>query len=93
VCTREELSRELSAGNRFVRRMVDDSIILYARHLGVDPDQRERYRGQPHFDRTAEFCALYDEISFDPDYRSEPMASFEPMVRRVLDKRWWTPPS
>jgi hypothetical protein len=31
VCTRDELSRELSAGNRFVRRMVDDSIILYAR--------------------------------------------------------------
>ena len=65
---------------------------FYGRHLGVDPDQRERYRGQPHFDRTAEFCALYDEISFDPDYHSEPMASFEPMVRRVLDRRW-TPPS
>ena len=31
VCTREELSRELSAGNRFVRRMVDDSILLYGR--------------------------------------------------------------
>jgi predicted nucleotidyltransferase len=31
VCTREELSRELSAGNRFVRRMVDDSILLYVR--------------------------------------------------------------
>ena len=67
-------------------------IYFYGRHLGVDPDQRERYRGQPYFDRTAEFCALYDEISFDPDYRSEPMAAFEPMVRRVLDKRW-TPPS
>ena len=31
VCTREELSRELSAGNRFVRCLVDDSTILYAR--------------------------------------------------------------
>ena len=31
VCTREELSRELSAGNRFVRRMVDDSILLFGR--------------------------------------------------------------
>ena len=31
VCTREELSRELTAGNRFVRRMVDDSITLYVR--------------------------------------------------------------
>ena len=31
ACTREELARELSAGNRFVRRMVDDSILLYVR--------------------------------------------------------------
>ena len=31
ACTREELSRERSAGNRFVRRIVDDSILLYVR--------------------------------------------------------------
>ena len=67
-------------------------VYFYGRHLGIDPNERERYRGQPHFDHTAEFCALYDEVSFDPDYRSEPMATFEPMVRRVLDKRW-TPPT
>ena len=67
-------------------------VYFYGRHLGVNPDERERYRGQPHFDRTAEFCQLYDELSFDPDYQTEPMATFEPMVRRVLDKRW-TPPT
>ena len=31
VCTRAELTRELAAGNRFVRRILDDSIVLYAR--------------------------------------------------------------
>lgn len=31
VCTRDELQRELAAGNRFVRRVMDDSVILYAR--------------------------------------------------------------
>jgi len=31
VCTRDELAREIAAGNRFVRRMVEDSILLYAR--------------------------------------------------------------
>ena len=31
VCTRDELARELAAGNRFVRHMVEDSILLYAR--------------------------------------------------------------
>jgi predicted nucleotidyltransferase len=34
ICTRDELARELAAGNRFVRRMVDDSIVLYARDAG-----------------------------------------------------------
>jgi predicted HD phosphohydrolase len=65
---------------------------FFGQHLGIDPNERDAYRGSPHFDRTAEFCALYDEVSFDPGYASEPMSTFEPMVRRVLHKEW-TPPS
>jgi hypothetical protein len=66
-------------------------LYFYGRHLGADPNARERYRSQPHFDRTAEFSALYDEVSFDSAYASEPMSTFEPIVRRVLHKSW-TPP-
>jgi predicted HD phosphohydrolase len=67
-------------------------LYFYGRHIGANPDARERYRGHPHFDRAAEFSALYDEVSFDPNYRSEPMSTFAPIVRRVLHKNW-TPPS
>jgi predicted HD phosphohydrolase len=66
-------------------------VYFYGQHLGIDPNARERYRESPYFDRTGEFCALYDEVSFDAAYRSEPMSTFEPMVRRVLSKDW-TPP-
>ena len=66
-------------------------IYFYGRHLGQDPNARDHYRDSPHFARTVEFCACYDEVSFDPDYPVEPMATFEPMVRRVL-RRDWTPP-
>jgi hypothetical protein len=38
-----------------------------------------------------EFCAKYDEISFDADYKSEPLSTFEPMVHKLLTKAW-TPP-
>ena len=31
VCTREELSRELASGNRFVTRIMTESVALYAR--------------------------------------------------------------
>jgi hypothetical protein len=47
---------------------------------------------QPVHDRTVEFCANYDEVGFDPDYPTEPVSTFETMVRRVLAKEW-TPPS
>jgi predicted HD phosphohydrolase len=66
-------------------------VYFYGRHLKIDPNARDQYRASPHFDRTAEFCALYDEVSFDAAYRSEPMAAFEPMVRRVLHRDWIPP--
>jgi len=65
---------------------------FYGGNVGIDPDGRDAYRASPHFARTAEFCALYDEVSFDPDYPNEPIETFVPMVRRVLAKAW-EPPS
>ncbi len=52
--------------------------------LGLDRDAREAFRGNPHFEACAEFCAKYDQAAFDPDYTSEPLEYFEPMVRRVF---------
>jgi hypothetical protein len=30
------------------------------------------------------FCAAWDQSSFDPDYPSEPLSTFEPLVRRIF---------
>lgn len=64
---------------------------FYAANVGLDPDAREAFRTSPYFDQTAEFCARYDEVSFDPDYPSEPLETFLPMVRNVLSKKWEPP--
>ena len=56
----------------------------YGRHTGDDPDGRDRYRNHEYFDACAEFCELYDQNCFDPDYESLGMEAFEPMVRRVF---------
>ena len=53
-------------------------------HLGLDPDARDRYRDHPCYRRTVEFCALYDQVAFDPSYDSLPLDFFAPMVERVL---------
>jgi len=54
-------------------------------HLGLDRDMREQYRGHPHFEYTAQFCHLYDQSSFDPDYESMPLEAFVPMMQRVME--------
>lgn len=53
-------------------------------YLGLDRDMREQYRGHPHFEATAEFCAKYDQTAFDPNYDSAPLSFFEPMVMQLL---------
>jgi len=59
-------------------------------HVGADRNAREKYRDHPHFDDTAEFCALYDQCSFDPGYDTLPLEHFEPMLRRVFERPKWT---
>ncbi len=56
----------------------------YFHYLGMDRDSREKFRGNEHFDFCAEFCEKYDQAAFDPDYQSESLAFFEPMVHRVM---------
>ena len=53
-------------------------------YLGLDRDMREQFRGHPDFEYTAQFCHLYDQNSFEPDYDSMPLEAFEPMLRRIL---------
>jgi predicted HD phosphohydrolase len=53
-------------------------------HVGMDRNMRDRFRGHPHFDRTAEFIELYDNPAFDPAAETLPLADFEPMVRRLF---------
>jgi predicted HD phosphohydrolase len=65
---------------------------FYGEHLGLDPNARDAYRDSPFFDATAAFCAEWDEVSFDPEYPTEPLSTFEPIVRRVLPTHW-TPPT
>jgi len=56
----------------------------YVHHFGGDRNARERLRGHPAYEACVHFCAAWNQSSFDPDYASEPLATFEPMVRRIF---------
>ena len=53
---------------------------------------RDAFRDDPRFDLTAEFCERFDQASFDPDYPTEPIEVFAPMVRRVFAEPRYLPP-
>jgi predicted HD phosphohydrolase len=53
-------------------------------HLGLDRNLREQFAGHPYYDLTVEFCAEYDQNSFEPGYDSMSLEDFVPLVRDVL---------
>ena len=56
----------------------------YFEHYGRDRNERDRYKDHPHYQACVDFCAKYDQNSFDPDYPTKPLEYFEPMVREIF---------
>jgi len=65
-------------------RHVEFQAYHFANHPTRDRNEREPYRGHPHFAQTAEFCERFDQSSFDPAYPTRSLADFEPLVRRFF---------
>lgn len=59
---------------------------FYWHHLDKDRNAREKFRGHPAFQLTANFCERWDSVSFDPAYDTMTVEEFEPMVRRILSR-------
>lgn len=53
-------------------------------YIGLDRDMREQFKDHPCYERTAEFCAKYDNPAFDAKAETLPIEHFEPMLRRVF---------
>ena len=53
-------------------------------HLGMNRDARDQFTGHMYYDRTVEFCAEFDQNSFDPGYRSLALLEFRPLLRDIF---------
>ena len=62
-------------------------MVYYAHHYGWEPNARDRFRENIYYQSCADFCERWDQSSFDPDYNSECLDYFEPMVREVLSRK------
>lgn len=58
----------------------------YFHYYGQDRNARERYRDHPYYEACVDFCARWDQAAFDPDYATEPLEHFEPLVRALFAK-------
>ena len=59
----------------------------YYAHFGGDPDAREQHRAEldPEvFTLAEQFADEWDQVAFDPDYDTETLEHFEPLVREVF---------
>ena len=53
-------------------------------HIGLDRNLRDNFKAHASYERTAEFCELYDNPAFDPKAETLPISEFEPMLRRLM---------
>ncbi len=58
----------------------------YYEHFDMDPNLRENHRDEPYFELAERFADEWDQTSFDPDYPTEPLDHFEPLVRTVFGR-------
>ena len=58
----------------------------FAHHLGGDRNRRDAYADHPSAPLCAEFCARWDQSSFDPDFPTDPLESFADEVRDVFSR-------
>ena len=54
--------------------------------LGLDRHMRDKFKDNEHWRDCVEFCAKYDQNSFDPNYDTLPIETFVPMLEKVLSK-------
>jgi len=54
---------------------------------GKDPNARDRFKGHEFYDACVDFCARWDQVSFDPKFEARPLEHFEPLVRDLFARQ------
>jgi len=66
-------------------------MLYYGEHVGSNPHKREKYREHIYFQDCSDFCELWDQKSFDPNYKTKSVDFFAPMVEEVFARKPYDP--
>lgn len=58
----------------------------YVHHKGGNRHARDKFLDHPWYQACKEFCANWDQCSFDPNYRWQPLSAFEPLLREIFTR-------
>lgn len=76
-----------SEKNEFLLRAHQDFLTVHCpHHHECDPQERERWRGHPHFDWVAAFVERYDQTTIQAATPTLALHDFRPLVHRFFAK-------
>ena len=55
-------------------------------HYDKDRDARDKLKDHPYYEACVEFCARWDQVSFDPNYDTYSLEHFIPVLKEVFSK-------
>ena len=59
----------------------------YAHYLGGNRNRRNKYKKHKYYNDCVKFCELWDQSSFDPNYKSFPLKKFEPLIKKIFSRK------
>ena len=59
----------------------------FGHHYDMDRNVREKFKDSPWYQDCIDFCYKYDQCAFDPKKENKPLSFFEPMVRRIFERK------
>tara|TARA_Y100001970_G_C14113929_1_gene792472 strand:- start:197 stop:760 length:564 start_codon:yes stop_codon:yes gene_type:complete len=59
----------------------------YAHYLGGDRYKRNKYKNHKYYNDCKKFCELWDQSSFDPNYKSFSLKKFEPLIKKIFSRK------
>lgn len=82
-----------------LRPFVKEEVSWVVRHHGIfqmhynvslsetERNSREQFRNHTYYQKAVDFCEQWDQCSFDPNYDSEKLDFFIPMIREVFARK------
>jgi predicted HD phosphohydrolase len=64
-------------------------IYYYGHFFDRDRNARDKFKDHPCYGSCVDFCERWDQSSFDPDYDTESLEVFRPMVEEVFARKPW----